>query len=71
MAETKKQLFEELQAKEAETERCKQVTVTLERQLEEEREQWQEELQMKQQELEEKEAAIEVGARAALLLFGV
>ncbi|XP_071552808.1 uncharacterized protein [Panulirus ornatus] len=59
MAETKKQLFEELQAKEAETERCKLATATLERKLEEEREQWQEELQIKQQELEEKEATIE------------
>lgn len=60
MAETKKQLFEELQAKEAETECCKKSTADLEKQLEEERDQWQEELQAKQQELDEKEAALEV-----------
>ncbi|XP_069949061.1 golgin subfamily A member 4 isoform X2 [Cherax quadricarinatus] len=51
MAETKKQLFEELQAKEAEAERCKQATTTLERQLDEERDRWHHELHSMQQEL--------------------
>nr|XP_045582291.1 golgin subfamily A member 4-like isoform X1 [Procambarus clarkii] len=59
MAETKKQLFEELQVKEAETERCKQATASLEKQLDEERDRWQEELNIKQQELEEKEVALQ------------
>ncbi|XP_045127980.1 golgin subfamily A member 4-like isoform X15 [Portunus trituberculatus] len=59
MAETKKQLFEELQVKEAEAERCKKGAAALETQLEEERSQWQEQLQNKQQELEEKEAMIQ------------
>lgn len=60
MAETKKQLFEELQVKEAEAERCKKVAATLETQLEDERSHWQEQLQNKQLELEEKEAVIQV-----------
>lgn len=60
MAETKKQLFEELQVKEAEAERCQKMVAALETQLEEERSHWQEQLQNKQQELEEKEAVIQV-----------
>lgn len=60
MAETKKQLFEELQVKEAEAERCKKSAAALETQLEEERSHWQEQLQNKQQELEEKEGVIQV-----------
>lgn len=59
MAETKKQLFEELQVKEAEAERCQKTAAALETQLEEERSHWQEQLQNKQQELEEKEAVIQ------------
>ena len=60
MAETKKQLFEELQVKEAEAERCKKAAAELETQLEEQCSQWQEQLQNQQQELEEKEAIIKV-----------
>ncbi|XP_042206402.1 golgin subfamily A member 4-like [Homarus americanus] len=66
MAETKKQLFEELQVKEAETERCKQASAAIEKQLEDERDRWQEELQIKQQELEEKETSLlELGTNIA------
>lgn len=60
MAETKKQLFEELQVKEAEAERYQKMATALETQLEEERSHWEEQIQNKQQELEEKEAVIQV-----------
>lgn len=60
MAETKKQLFEELQAKEAETERSKQAVATLEKQIEEREFKWQEELQSKRQEIQEKEITLQV-----------
>lgn len=70
MAETKKQLFEELQDKEAEAERYQKMAAALETQLEEERSHWQEQIQNKQQELEEKEAVIQVCLHESSSFYG-